>query len=195
MILCLAISNIVSIREVQRLKSEINAYHIELGDLTIEDPDCIHYAVVPNTEPRVWKWRIFVPKGDHAIVLDTNVVRRGTPAERSMHGGSELVVGPCEFTYTLRAVNENEFGWTLFTSKTTGSGSGSHLHLKHLPASLEDFLSHGGSHQLGKMTTRTTKVDNGSSAELLKLTLGEDYTSPIRKGIHVWVERIPANTE
>lgn len=56
-------SNLVTAWRLNRSEHDLRKLRDEAGYLTIENPDQIHVVEWPQTEPNVWRWRVYLPTG------------------------------------------------------------------------------------------------------------------------------------
>jgi hypothetical protein len=55
-------------RELVPMRAELKKLRNEVGALTIDDETKLHAILMPTTERRMWKWRVWVPEGANVTV-------------------------------------------------------------------------------------------------------------------------------
>lgn len=85
-------------RELTPMRVEVQQLRDQVGILTIGDPEKVHAISIPSDTDGVWKWRIYVPKGQQANIIGRwgRVSTTGYPG-----GGTQSRVGDGEQVITL----------------------------------------------------------------------------------------------
>lgn len=96
-------------KDVERLRDE-------LGYLTIDDPAKFHLREVPTYEPLSWRWRIYVPPGQHSFHIGVGRISKtglgaGSSSERGPTRPTDSLVG--EYTMTARIERDQLGKWQL----------------------------------------------------------------------------------
>lgn len=105
-------------REVGPLRADVRQLRDETGRLSVEDPSKIHAIEVRTNDDFVWKWRIWVPAGQHVVVHSQwgNVPRTGVPA-----GNNQTTLEPGEQWVSLSALpSHGQKSWTARLETSTG---------------------------------------------------------------------------
>jgi hypothetical protein len=105
-------------------RHEIERLREELGYLIVDDPTKFHVRAVPTHDPLSWRWRIYVPPGQHWFHMGI-----GRIAKTGLEAGSGSATGPSrptnslagEFTMTARIERDTFGNWQLIVSWPGGS--------------------------------------------------------------------------
>lgn len=103
-------------KDVERLRDE-------LGYLTIDDPAKFHVREVPTYEPLNWRWRIYVPPGQHWFHVGVGHISKtgmgaGASSARGPERPTDSLVG--EYTMTARIERDPLGKWQLAVSWPDG---------------------------------------------------------------------------
>jgi hypothetical protein len=108
-------------REVSPLRAEVWQLRDETGRLSIDDPTRIHAIEVRTSEPLLWKFRVWVPEGEKAIVRSRwgGVPRVGVPEAQA---GLHLVPGEQWITYRVKH-SPSQNAWQAWLESPTGTSA------------------------------------------------------------------------
>ena len=97
--------------ELNRLREENKNLKVQVGVITVLDPDKIHVLPLKMLNDKMWRWRIFIP--DHPrflIYYSASVPNTGFPRQDGSTGGFAL---PCtgQFTLDLALSTDSHGDW------------------------------------------------------------------------------------
>jgi hypothetical protein len=97
-------------RELAPLRIEVQHLRDQVGVLTISDAAKIHAISVPTDTEGVWKWRVYVPTGQKAVLLGKwgDIARAGYPnaAHQAALGDGEQII-----SLTIKKLNPQSDSW------------------------------------------------------------------------------------
>jgi hypothetical protein len=184
-VICLVVSNAVSIRELRLLRDENQQLRDELGYLTIEDPTRVHVIAVSEIEDWKWRWRLHVPERSYPVVF-LSLSERGRDEPTYKHA---FAVGQGERTLDIAVVRSPQGNWHV---KASNGVTEAIWELSEEAA--ERFrLAHYGQEPNQFSRGKTVAVEPNGSIVLLEsdapelLMYGE---SPVgaRTGLRAWME-------
>jgi hypothetical protein len=87
----LVASNLFTSWQLHQLRQENAQLRKELGRLVVSDPQKLSIIAVPSYEDMLWRWRIYVPKGQSVHIHSTNqdIPLNGFPAVSGSSGPME----------------------------------------------------------------------------------------------------------
>ena len=87
----LVASNLFTSWQLRQLREENAQMRKDLGRLVIEEPNKLNIVAVPTYEDMLWRWRIYVPKGQslHLCSVSQDIPMTGIPANFSSSGPME----------------------------------------------------------------------------------------------------------
>lgn len=97
-------SNLFTSWQLRQLRQENAQLRKDLGRLAIEDPSKVNIIAVPTYEDMLWRWRIYVPKGEslRLFTISDNIPQTGIPTELSGYNSSWVQEGEYVLTVAIR---------------------------------------------------------------------------------------------
>jgi hypothetical protein len=174
-------------REIGPLRNEVLRLRDQVGVLTIEDRAKIHAIDVPTDHEGTWKWRIYVPKGQHALLHDRwgDIAGSGYPPARHqwiLDEGEQIV------TLTIKKIGPASDSWIgqFRTPKVVATVS----------VDAKDFFQSGESSSRNKSVgSRTTKIGDDGKLLLMRSRVTPSSQSNLLDkddplpGFIIWLER------
>jgi hypothetical protein len=172
-------------REIGPLRNEVQRLRDQVGVLTIEDRSKIHAIDVPTDHEGTWKWRVYVPKGQHALLHDRwgDIAGSGYPPARH-----QWILDEGEQIVTLSVKNLGNDSWIgqFRTPKVVAT----------ISISPKDFFqSASSSSRNATVGSKSVKIDDGGKLLLMRSRVTpSDQSKLLDKdeplpGFIIWLER------
>lgn len=101
----------------------------EVGNLPIADPKKIWVLRLPEKEPLVWRWRVYIPPGQGVTYYRIGgLITADSPRSKYQSYGSSSSSArkqPREFVIALGLFKDDKGQWTVHTQRGSGRGRGS----------------------------------------------------------------------